>query len=126
MKYILIAPKKLICTFYVDFFSVKDTEKTASLSRSVSGSKKSLSLKNRKDSTAVGQATNLAAVALFFNANQNPASLDIDSEAGQCYHSEPERISNYRNSVSYSVIDSEVEALLSCQGQRKIRYFFLF
>jgi hypothetical protein len=91
------------------------------LSRSVSGSKKSLSLKNRKDSTAVGQATNLAAVALFFNANQNLASLDIDSEAGQCYHSEPERISNYRNSVAF--IDSEVEALLSCQGQRKIRYF---
>ena len=47
--------------------------------------------------------------------------LDIDSEAGQCYHSEPERISNYRNSVAF--IDSEVEALLSCQGQRKIRYF---
>ena len=48
-------------------------------------------------------------------------TLDIDSEAGQCYHSEPERISNYRNSVAF--IDSEVEALLSCQGKRKIRYF---
>ena len=69
----------------------------------------------------MGQATSLAAVALFLNTN---SSL-VDAEAGHIYHSEPERISNYRNSVAF--IDAEVEALLSCQGsKRKFRYVFLF
>ena len=74
----------------------------------------------------MGQATNLAAVALFLNTNRTlPSAGSTDVEAamgtgagsGQCYHSEPERISNYRNSVAF--IDAEVEALLACRGHRK-------
>ena len=84
-----------------------------SLSSSTSSSRKSL--KQRKDLTAVGQATNLAAVALLLNTNRTVN----DAETGtNYYHSEPERISNYRNSVAF--MDAEVEALL---GRRKSSKF---
>lgn len=90
-------------------------EKPSSLNSSTSSSKKSL--KNRKDLTAVGQATNLAAVALFLNTNRAMTSNNSDVEAAACYHSEPERISNYRNSVAF--MDAEVEVLLSRRKSSK-------
>ena len=66
-----------------------------------------------KDSTAVGQAASVAAVALLLN--RQVQSPETESGAGSCYHSEPERLSNYRNSVAY--LDEEVEALLARRKQ---------
>ena len=85
----------------------------SAMSRSASGSKikKGWKLPN-KDSTAVGQAASVAAVALLLNRQVQSAETE---PAGSCYHSEPERLSNYRNSVAY--LDEEVEALLARRKQ---------
>ena len=85
----------------------------SAMSRSASGSKikKGWKLPN-KDSTAVGQAASVAAVALLLNRQVQSAETE---PSGSCYHSEPERLSNYRNSVAY--LDEEVEALLARRKQ---------
>ena len=53
---------------------------------------------------------------IIFSIHRQVHSMEAEA-GGNCYHSEPERLSHYRNSVAF--LDEEVEALLVKRRQSK-------